>query len=420
MKKLHVWPILALTAGIGMVGEVRGQDPQISNQAQLPPDQNFKFQKQTVIDPGNPQDPDGIWRPDEIRDQPAVAAEAQELALDAPPKIVIYALNTPEGQRILSILVNDQCSTDSCPVRDVLIKPDGSKEVKSEGMAKYPVLPREAVEGRGPGGDSSFYLAPDGQSILETPDSLPEAEVRGPRGEGETSLINAGIPKQCAAFAARVSGSEGNFTSRSTKGCLGAFQFCPGTFEQYYKGTAGEFLQNPQHQVAAWQRYLRVQWNVAQRAGLTSLIGQDVTYQGKTVKIDDSAILMACQFGCGKGGKLSNYLAGRNCEARNVKDGFGTSVCSYLTKGAEYNVSCFTGRVGTLAQAPNPPKPATATASQPASAILQQPTTDRGTQEASTLREGYFEVVTGRYTLRFPVSTADDVLRRVLDTVERR
>jgi hypothetical protein len=52
---------------------------------------------------------------------------------------------------------------------------------------------------------------------------------------------------------------------------------------------------------------------------------------------------MACQFGCGANGKLANYAAGGNCDASNVKDGNGVSVCSYLIRGAGYDVSCFTG-----------------------------------------------------------------------------
>ncbi|GCC44275.1 hypothetical protein chiPu_0028075, partial [Chiloscyllium punctatum] len=56
---------------------------------------------------------------------------------------------------------------------------------------------------------------------------------------------------------------------------------------------------------------------------------------------------MACQFGCGSNGKLANYVASGDCNARNVKDGNGVSVCTYLVRGAGYDVSCFTGQNST-------------------------------------------------------------------------
>lgn len=45
----------------------------------------------------------------------------------------------------------------------------------------------------------------------------------------------------------------------------------------------------------------------AQKNGLTSLVGQQVCSGGQCATIDQSAILMACQFGCGSKGKLANY-----------------------------------------------------------------------------------------------------------------
>lgn len=163
-------------------------------------------------------------------------------------------------------------------------------------------------------------------------------------GESVASLTGAGIPANCARFAAMVSAAEGNFGTTNQYGCLGAFQFCPGTFERYYSGSAQSFLNDPQAQVAAWTRYERESWSQAQRNGLTSLIGQQVCSGGRCATIDQSAILMACQFGCGRGGKLANYSASGDCDARNVKDGNGVSVCSYLVKGAGYDASCFTGQ----------------------------------------------------------------------------
>ena len=161
---------------------------------------------------------------------------------------------------------------------------------------------------------------------------------------GGRSLTAAGIPANCADFAAKVSSSEGNWNSVNPYGCLGAFQFCPGTFQQYYSGSAQSFLASPQAQTAAWTKYEQNSWGQAQSNGLTSLVGQQVCSGGQCATIDQSAILMACQFGCGKGGKLANYAASGNCNASNVKDGNGVSVCSYLIRGAGYDASCFTGQ----------------------------------------------------------------------------
>lgn len=163
-------------------------------------------------------------------------------------------------------------------------------------------------------------------------------------GESVASLVNAGIPANCGKFAAMVSAAEGNFGTTNQYGCLGAFQFCPGTFERYYSGSAQSFLNSPEAQVAAWTRYEQNAWSQAQKNGLTGLIGQQVCAGGRCATIDQSAILMACQFGCGLGGKLANYAAGGDCNARNVKDGNGVSVCTYLVKGAGYDASCFTGQ----------------------------------------------------------------------------
>ncbi|BAV52632.1 Uncharacterized protein MLTONO_p0162 (plasmid) [Mesorhizobium loti] len=171
-------------------------------------------------------------------------------------------------------------------------------------------------------------------------------------GQSATSLIDAGMPANCANFAAKVSGSEGNFGTTNQFGCLGAFQFCPGTFERYYSGSAQSFLDDPSAQTAAWTKYEQDSWAQAQTNGLDSLVGQQVCAGGQCATIDQSAILMACQFGCGAKGKLANYAAGGDCSARNVKDGNGVSVCSYLVRGSGYDVSCFTGQQSTACAQP--------------------------------------------------------------------
>lgn len=175
-------------------------------------------------------------------------------------------------------------------------------------------------------------------------------------GQSAASLTAAGIPSNCADFAAKVSSSEGNFGTANQYGCLGAFQFCPGTFERYYSGSSQSFLNSPSAQTAAWTQYEQDSWSQVQKNGLTSLVGQQVCSGGKCATIDQSAILMACQFGCGPKGKLANYAAGGDCNARNVKDGNGVSVCTYLARGAGYDASCFTGQQSTVCvQSPTGP-----------------------------------------------------------------
>lgn len=171
-------------------------------------------------------------------------------------------------------------------------------------------------------------------------------------GQSASSLINAGMPANCADFAAKVSSSEGNFGSTNQYGCLGAFQFCPGTFEQYYSGSAQSFLNDPSAQVTSWTSFEENSWSQAQKNGLTSLVGQQVCSGGQCATIDQSSILMACQFGCGSKGKLANYMASGDCNAGNVRDGNGVSVCSYLIRGSGYDVSCFTGQQAVCPQSP--------------------------------------------------------------------
>ncbi|MBZ5763373.1 MULTISPECIES: acyltransferase [Rhizobium] len=167
-------------------------------------------------------------------------------------------------------------------------------------------------------------------------------------GESALSLLNAGMPAGCAEYASNVSHSEGNFNSVSPvvngTRCYGAFQFCDsGTLQAYWDGSREDFLNNPSAQVAAWERYQRGQWNAAQKNGMTSLIGQQVCYQGTCATISQSSILKACQFGCGTGGKLYNLAkSGLDCSAAGTRDGAGTSVCAYLISGAGYNVGCIT------------------------------------------------------------------------------
>lgn len=193
-------------------------------------------------------------------------------------------------------------------------------------------------------------------------------------GASASSISAAGMQSNCVPFAAKVSASEGNWSTVNRYGCLGAFQFCPGTFERYYSGSASSFLSNPSAQVDAWTRYQQNEWRAAQNAGSTSLIGQQVCSGGKCAIVDESAILMGCQFGCGPKGKLANFARnGGQCVRGNnpakpnggsspTNDGNGVCVATYLVKGAGYDASCFTGKAPSCSpsapDAPATPAPA--------------------------------------------------------------
>lgn len=167
-------------------------------------------------------------------------------------------------------------------------------------------------------------------------------------GETAISLMLAGMPSACAEYAENVSKSEGKFSSISpvVNGvtCYGAFQFCnSGTLQEFYSGTPQQFLNDPRAQVAAWIPYQQREWAKAQRNGMTSAIGKEVCHNGTCATVTQSSILKACQFGCGKNGKLDNLVkSGMDCSAPGTADGAGTSVCKYLVSGAGYDVSCIT------------------------------------------------------------------------------
>lgn len=167
-------------------------------------------------------------------------------------------------------------------------------------------------------------------------------------GESAVTLMAAGIPAECAEYASNVTQSEGNFKSVSPvvngTTCYGAFQFCnSGTLQRHWKGSPSDFLGSPSSQVSAWLDYQQDEWAKAKENGMDAMIGQQVCYRGTCTTITQSSILKACQFGCGRGGKLYNLMkSGLDCNASNTKDGAGTSVCKYLVSGAGYNVSCIT------------------------------------------------------------------------------
>jgi len=162
-------------------------------------------------------------------------------------------------------------------------------------------------------------------------------------GVPPAELIQYGMPPSLAQFAANISASEGDWTSVNWAGCVGAFQFCSGTLEQYYHGTREQFLNDPRAQVQAHLSYLADEWALVQRHGYSELIGQQVCYNGRCATITASSLLKACQFGCGPDGKLANFLNLSDCDHPKVRDGNNYSVCNYLISGAGYDVSHIIG-----------------------------------------------------------------------------
>lgn len=220
-------------------------------------------------------------------------------------------------------------------------------------------------------------------------------------GESVEAIVKAGLDRACAKFAEMVSASEGNFGTVSPNHCLGAFQFCPGTFELYFHGTASQFLSDPRAQVVAWTAYEKTQWKLANDNNLTKLIGQLVKFEGKAATIDSSAILMGCQFGCGKFGRLFEYAALRDCNSPKVKDGNGTSVCTFLIRGAGQNVSCFTGAGPTGSGSEPGPGP-----------IACGPAGQFGA-------DGPLEIAVGRFTLRFSSAANVDIIKKYLGILDQ-
>lgn len=162
-------------------------------------------------------------------------------------------------------------------------------------------------------------------------------------GVSPAELVAAGMPADLADFASAVSASEGNWDSVNPYGCAGAFQFCPDTRIQYDPRPLEDFLASPEAQVSAYRRYMEDQWRIATRNGFDTLIGRQVCYNGVCATITASSILKACQFGCAQLGALGRYYRSGDCD--QGRDGNGVSVCTYLIRGAGFNVEGVTGTV---------------------------------------------------------------------------
>lgn len=154
-------------------------------------------------------------------------------------------------------------------------------------------------------------------------------------------MVAAGMPSGLASFASAVSSSEGDWNSVNQFGCAGAFQFCPSTRIRYHAGSLDSFLLSPAAQVSAYQHYMSDEWDLASRNGFTSLVGQQVCWGGACRTITQSSIIKGCQFGCAYHGALGRYHRTGDCD--QARDGNGVSVCTYLIRGAGYDVSGITG-----------------------------------------------------------------------------
>ena len=184
-----------------------------------------------------------------------------------------------------------------------------------------------------------------GIAVLATVAALALAGTTARAAVSVQDLVAAGASPDFARYAAQVSASEGGWSSVNAYGCAGAFQFCPATLQRYYNGSQASFLNSPAAQVAAFQRYSADQWALAQRNGLTSAIGKTVCDDnGRCATVTESSILMACQFGCGAGGKLDAFVKnGYNCTGpNNTRDANGVSACTYLARGAGFDVAAVT------------------------------------------------------------------------------
>lgn len=162
-------------------------------------------------------------------------------------------------------------------------------------------------------------------------------------------LIGAGMDRSLASFGAAVSAAEGNWGSQNWANCVGAFQFCPGTFERYYSGSREQFKADPSAQVNAWTRYMQEQNAQASRNGFfQNAVGRQVCDGSRCATVTASSILFACQFGCGNNGKLANFIRnGMQCvpgQPSSTNDGNGVCVAKYLVRGSGYDVSAITGQ----------------------------------------------------------------------------
>jgi hypothetical protein len=231
--------------------------------------------------------------------------------------------------------------------------------------------------------------------------------------ESVDSMIKAGMDPNCAPFASNVSASEGTWKIESKYGCLGAFQFCPGTFEQYYKGTKATFLATPSHQVKAWTQYERDQWAMVKKFGL-DISGREIVFEGVKFTVDHSAILMACQFGCGRYGKLANYIKSGDCNSRKAKDGNGVSVCRYLRLGKKFRVDCFTGEATAVVRNDTVDEEVVSNKEK----VKVEETNSAKAQKCATDEQERVSLSYKDYTLSFDHRVPTDDLRRILSILK--
>jgi len=192
------------------------------------------------------------------------------------------------------------------------------------------------------------FLFPSKLFAYSMEDAFREAGITGPQA--------AGMIQYCST----VSRSEGSWGTISSKGCVGAFQFCPfgylPTVLRKYGVTVDQLRANPAIQVKAYMDYLKEQWGLAKRNNITDAIGKDVCISAeKCHKATQSSILKGCQFGCGRGGAPWHYVHTNNLKcfpdrskkscgyAKSGTDGFCTCTGTFMYRGACKDISYITG-----------------------------------------------------------------------------
>ncbi|ASP66426.1 hypothetical protein [Sinorhizobium meliloti] len=117
------------------------------------------------------RDPDGIWSPDEIEKPSSMQTGTKSLGAVAEPTVHEFVRDTPDGKLIVSQKWDAACSLQLCETRVVLVKPDGSKEVKVQGEM-MPQLDLQRTDGRFK--DISvtpqLQLSGDGKSLIFSED----------------------------------------------------------------------------------------------------------------------------------------------------------------------------------------------------------------------------------------------------------
>jgi hypothetical protein len=121
---------------------------------------------------GNTLDPLGIWKETDV-DLP----EASK-GLAAGPSVHALSIPVADGTLILSQLWDISCTNSECPTQIILLKKDGTRQVKLEPTMLPQINPADsAAATKGLGGVPSIFLTPDGKSITATSEDHGTEEI---------------------------------------------------------------------------------------------------------------------------------------------------------------------------------------------------------------------------------------------------